>query len=121
MEIPKVIRPVLLFCSTLFCRIMSGIESYYRISDLTPTPTGYFPANIQSPQGNVSLAVCIVYFRNYLEVMSLISVCTPIWQVQWNSLRVSGKYWQTLAILLLGPPARYQSSLIIHLINALQQ
>ncbi|XP_069675609.1 TBC1 domain family member 5 [Periplaneta americana] len=39
---------------TLFCRIMSGIESCYRINDLTPTPTGYFPANLQSPQGNGS-------------------------------------------------------------------
>ncbi|KAJ9596716.1 hypothetical protein L9F63_012258 [Diploptera punctata] len=37
---------------TIFCRIMGGIESCYRINDLTPTPTGYFPANIHSPQGN---------------------------------------------------------------------
>ncbi|KDR24084.1 TBC1 domain family member 5 isoform X2 [Zootermopsis nevadensis] len=39
---------------TIFCRIMCGIESCYRINDLTPTPTGYFPANIQSPFGNGS-------------------------------------------------------------------
>lgn len=54
--IAEVLDPVFLEedAYTLFCRIMSGIESYYRISDLTPTPTGYFPANIQSPQGNGS-------------------------------------------------------------------
>nr|CAD7588099.1 unnamed protein product [Timema genevievae] len=38
--------------STLFTDIMSSIESCYRINDLTPTRTGYFPANTQrSPDG----------------------------------------------------------------------
>lgn len=38
----------------IFCKIMTGIESCYLINDVTPTPTGHFPVNIQSPQGNGS-------------------------------------------------------------------
>jgi hypothetical protein len=100
---------------------MSGIESYYRIGDLTPTPTGYFPANIQSPQGNVSLAVFIVYFRNQLELMVVTSVCTHNQQLQWSSLRASAKYGQSIVMLSLGAPCQIsQSSHIIHHITAVQ-
>ncbi|XP_066994903.2 TBC1 domain family member 5 [Anabrus simplex] len=40
---------------TLFSHIMEGIASCYRINDMTPTATGYFPPNLQSPTGNGSI------------------------------------------------------------------
>lgn len=38
------------FCSFIFTKVMTEIEPFYRIHDLHPTATGYFPS---TPQCNV--------------------------------------------------------------------
>uniref|UniRef100_A0A182IV38 Rab-GAP TBC domain-containing protein n=1 Tax=Anopheles atroparvus TaxID=41427 RepID=A0A182IV38_ANOAO len=38
----------------IFAKIMSQIESFYRITDMVPTATGYFPAQTSSSPGNAS-------------------------------------------------------------------
>lgn len=50
-EISEILNPKFLEedAYAIFSRIIGGIASCYRINDLTPTATGYFPANLQTP------------------------------------------------------------------------
>lgn len=53
-EIAEILDPKFLEedAYAIFSKIIHGIASCYRIKDLTPTATGYFPANVQTPSPN---------------------------------------------------------------------
>lgn len=56
------------FFSFIFAKIMRGIESYYRINDLIPSSSGYFPATptVSTVRIRKSFGVCFIVSSGFL-------------------------------------------------------
>lgn len=61
-----------LLCSFIFTKVMTEIEPFYRIHDLHPTATGYFPLTQQSTVSAAEL-VHVYHFRLMINFLSVFS------------------------------------------------
>uniref|UniRef100_A0A1Y9HF71 Rab-GAP TBC domain-containing protein n=1 Tax=Anopheles funestus TaxID=62324 RepID=A0A1Y9HF71_ANOFN len=102
----------------LFSEIMSKIESFYRITDVVPTATGYFPAQTpgspmsSSPAGTKRTEVEVVEQLNYIKdkySSRKISICTTSTEAR----HTVSHFWHPLVTFAFGREFALQDLLLL--------